>query len=103
MWIYNPTKEKYEIVWGGEHVTIAPNGISEIPKEVAQKYFLKFLPEAALNPDNLEGLMKHALRFFGKSYRKEEDREFLDQFKVASKREELEKYLASLSNNLKKV
>ncbi len=95
MWIHNPTNKAYEIVWDKEKYKIAANGISEIPKEIAQKYFLRFLPESALSPSNLEGLLKQALRFFGKSFRNEEDREFLDQFTITMKKDELDKYLAS--------
>lgn len=92
MWIYNPTQAKYKITWGREDFIITP-GVSEISKEVAQKYFLRFLPEEAMTPSNLEGLLKQSLRHFGKNIRIDGDKEFLDQFVVTQKREELDRFL----------
>ncbi len=94
MWIYNPTKSEYKITWGREDFFITP-GVSEIPKEIAQKYFLRFLPDEAMTPSNLEGLLKQSLRYFGKSIRKEGDKEFLDQFVVTKQKDELDKFIHS--------
>ncbi len=94
MWVYNPTEKEYNITWGRENFKIK-SGINEISKEVAQKYFLRFLPDEAMTPSNLEGLLKQSLRFFGKTIRKEEDRKFLDQFVVTQKKDQLDKFLSA--------
>ena len=93
MWIFNPTPEEYNLTFNKVSWKVKANSISEISEEVAQKYFLRFLPETALTPDNLKKLLAKSLRYFGKSINNEDDQIFLDQFKIARAREELSDYL----------